>query len=252
MTFRNPLFAALDEDGPTLGCFLAVPSPVSAEQVAAVGFDYVGVDLQHGAIGYSDALSLFPIIQAGGAAPLARLNANDPNEIGKILDAGAHGVIVPLVNTAADAEQAVAACRFPPRGRRSFGPVRAATAMGSRDVADLEKVACFAMVETADGLANVDEIAAVPGLTGLYVGPADLALALGLTPGYEPDADEHRMATESIRTAAKRHGITAAVHCDGGACGTRRIAQGFDMVTLGTELAHLRKRLDAELQHARS
>lgn len=251
MTFHNPLLAALDQQRPALGCFLAIPSAVAAEQVATVGFDYVGVDLQHGAIGYSEALSLFPIIQAGGCAPLARLNANDPNEIGKILDAGAHGVIVPLVNTAEDAERAVAACRFPPRGRRSFGPVRAATAMGSREIADLEQVACFAMVETADGLANLDEIAAVPGLTGLYVGPADLALALGLSPAYEPAADEHRVATESIRTAAKRHGITAAVHCDGGACGTRRLAQGFDMVTLGTDLAHLRQRLDAELGHAR-
>lgn len=251
MTFENPLLAALDREGPTLGCFLAIPHAVSAEQVAAVGFDYIGVDLQHGAIGYSDALSLFPVIQAAGAAPLARLNANDANEIGKILDAGALGVIVPLVNTAEDAERAVAACRFPPRGRRSFGPVRAATAVGSRDIADLERVAVFAMVETADGLANVDEIAAVPGLTGLYVGPADLALALGLTPGYEPAAEEHYEATEKIRAAAERHGITAAVHCDGGACGTRRIAQGFDMVTLGTELAHLRKRLDEEHRRAR-
>lgn len=252
MTFRNSLLATLDGGGPAFGCFLAIPSAVAAEQVAAVGFDYVGVDLQHGAIGYSDALSLFPVIQAAGPAPLARVTANDPNEIGKVLDAGALGVIVPLIDSAEDAERAVAACRFPPRGRRSFGPVRAATAVGSRDITALEQVACFAMVETADGLANLDKIAAVPGLTGLYVGPADLALALGLEPSYEPPAEEHRKATETIRTAAKRHGISAAVHCDGGECASRRVAQGFDMVTLGTELAQLRRRLDGELRHVRS
>lgn len=155
------------------------------------------------------------------------------------------------MNNVEEAERAVAACRYPPRGRRSFGPIRAATAVGSRRTADLEAVACFLMVETVEGLGNVDEIAAVPGVDGLYIGPADLSLALGIEPAYEHDDDSHREAVRRIREACGRHGPVAAVHCDGGDCGGRRIAEGFRMITLGTEVVHARRRIEGEVARAR-
>lgn len=250
MTFENPLRAAWARGEVTRGAWCSSPSAVVAETIAASGYDYVCADLQHGAVDYADAVHMLQAISGQGATPIARVPANDAAMIGKILDAGALGVVVPLVSTAEDAARAVAACRFPPYGGRSYGPVRAATVTGSRDVRDLEQVVCAVMVETREGVANVDEIAAVPGLDAIYVGPADLALTLGLPPAYElPDA-EHIEAIERIRQACVRHGIVAGIHCVGGEMGTRRQAQGFQMITLVNDLGLIRAAGAAELELA--
>jgi 4-hydroxy-2-oxoheptanedioate aldolase len=218
--------------------------------VAAAGFDYVCVDMQHGAIGYSDAVHMLQAIGGQGVMPIVRVPANDPAVIGKVLDAGALGVVVPLVGSSAEAARAVAACRYPPRGGRSYGPVRAATVMGSRAIEDLERVFCAVMVETEDGLERVDEIAGTDGVSAVYVGPADLSLALGLPPAYEHEDPVHRTAIDRIRAACERHGIIAGIHCDGGAMASRRLQQGFRMVTVANDLATVRSGMAAELAAA--
>ena len=236
--------------GVARGVWCAAPSSVTAEAVAAVGFDYVCLDMQHGAIGYSDAVPMLQAISGQGATPIVRLAANDPAAIGRVLDAGALGVIVPMVGSAEEAARAVVACRYPPRGRRSYGPVRAATVMGTRAPRELEQVVCAVMVETEEGLERVDEIAGTDGVDAIYVGPADLSLALGLPPAYEHEAPAHREALERIRAACERHGIIAGIHCDGGAMAARRLQQGFRMVTVANDLVTLRAGVTAELAAA--
>lgn len=251
MTFTHPLHTIWQGGGVARGAWCTAPSSVTAETVAAAGFDYVCVDMQHGAIAFSDAIPMMQAISGRGAAPVVRVPANDPGLIGQALDGGALGVVVPLVGSADEAARAVAACRYPPRGVRSFGPVLAATVMGSRDVRDLERVLCAVMVETVDGLERVDEIAATDGVDAIYVGPADLALALGLPPAYERPEPQHAEAIERIRAACERNGIIAGIHCDGGAMAARRLEQGFRMVTVANDLAVLRTGVAAGLGASR-
>lgn len=246
----NALLDAWDRRETTYGLWCVVPSTVSAQNVAGRGFDYVCVDQQHGAIGYGDALPMYQVIGAQ-TTPIARVEWNDPGIIMKALDAGAQGVVVPLVSTADDAARAVAACRYPPRGIRSYGPVVAATMMGSRDTADLERVACIAMVETREGLENLDAIAATPGLDAIYVGPADLALGLGLPPAYEHDDREHADAITAIREACERHGIVPGIHAADGHMARRRVEEGFRMVTVGQDLSLVAAGASAALADAR-
>jgi 4-hydroxy-2-oxoheptanedioate aldolase len=252
MPFVNPLRKLWSSGGTAFGAWCATTSVVSAEAVAVAGYDYVCVDLQHGAVSYSDAVPMLVAIAGRGAAPICRVPANDPGVIGKVLDAGALGVVVPLVSSADEAARAVAACRYPPRGVRSFGPVRAATVIESRNVADLESVICAVMVETREGLDRVDEIAATPGLDVIYVGPADLALALGLAPGYERPEPEHDEAIRTIREACRRHGIVMGIHCDGGEMAARRLGQGVQMATVVNDLALVRAGAAAELALAKA
>lgn len=250
MAFENPLRVKWNQGEVVRGAWCTSPSAVVAEAVASSGYDYVCVDMQHGAVDYSDAVGMLQAIHAQGATPIARVPSNDLATIGKVLDAGALGVVVPLVNTAEEAAAAVAACRYPPYGGRSFGPVRASTVIGSRDPRDLEQIVVAVMVETREGLDNVDEIAATPGLDAIYVGPADLALALDLPPAYERPEVVHTEAIDTIREACVRHGVVPGVHCVGGEMGARRVAQGFRMTTLVNDLALVRSGASAELAAA--
>jgi 4-hydroxy-2-oxoheptanedioate aldolase len=252
MTFENPLTEAWRIGRATFGIWCMIPSSISTEMTAGLGFDYVCIDLQHGGIGYSDAVPMLQAARAAGVAAVARVQYNDPGEIMKMLDAGALGVIVPLVNNAEEAARAVDACRYPPVGNRSFGPLRASLVTGSRDPADLDQVVCLVMIETAEGLANVEAIASTPGLDGIYVGPSDLSLALGLAPGYERPEREHIEAIESIRAACERHGIISGIQCGGGDTAARRRAQGFQMVTVGTDASFLTTHAGRELAAARA
>lgn len=247
VTFVNPLREKWSGGDAVLGAWCSTTNALAAEAMAVAGYDYVCVDLQHGAVSYSDALPMLVAIAGRGAAPLCRVPVNDAAAIGKVLDAGALGVIVPLVNTAADAARAVAACRYPPRGVRSFGPVRAASVMGTRDVADLERVVCAVMVETRAGLDNLAAIAATPGIDAIYVGPSDLALGLGLPPGLERPEPEHDAAIAAIRDACAQNGIVMGIHTSSGALAARRLGQGARMVTVVSDLDLVRAGAATEL-----
>jgi 4-hydroxy-2-oxoheptanedioate aldolase len=248
----NPLREIWGAGGTAFGLWSVVPGSFGAEILSRTGVDYVCVDQQHGIIGYDAMVPMLQAIDAGGAAPITRVLSGDPYGIMKSLDAGAWGVIVPLVNSAADARSAVAACRYPPRGVRSFGPSRAAGVIGSGDPEVLEReVVCFVMVETREALDRVDEIASTPGLDGIYVGPSDLALSLGLPPTLEIGEDEHAEAIERVREACARNGIAAGIQAPSGEWARRHAEAGFDMVTVATDASLLRGAALAELAAVR-
>src|SRR5262249_44077578 len=167
----------------TLG-WLSVSHGFAAEVMARQGFDALCVDMQHGTTDMSDVWPMLQAISQTDTVPVVRVPWNDPATIMKALDLGAYGIIVPLINTAEDAAKAVAACRYPPVGMRSSGPVRAVHYGGADYLAKAnDEIVVMAMIETKEGLANLDAICATKGLDAVYIGPADLSFALGLPPG---------------------------------------------------------------------
>jgi 4-hydroxy-2-oxoheptanedioate aldolase len=236
---------------PALGFWNSIGDTLLVEALAAAKPDYVCIDMQHGGAHEGNLVSLVQAVDAGGSAPLVRVAENNPALIAKALDAGARGVVIPLVESGAEAAAAVAACRYPPNGRRSFGPFRASMHADTSDPRQLEQVACVVMVETRAGIDNLADIAAADGLTGVYVGPSDLSLALGLAPG-SIDAPEFVAVLEEIRVACERHGVVAGIHCYDGQIAARYIEQGFGMVTVTVDLRLLRPALAHELADARA
>ena len=209
---RDRLDACWKEDRPAFGLWGSIPSSLTAELAAAIGFDYVCVDLQHGGADEERMVAMFSALEARGAVPFARVLSNEPWMVNRVLDLGAVGVIVPLVGSAAEAKRAVSGCRYPPRGARSYGPLRAALTVGSADPERLAAGAlCFVMVETREGLDNVEAIAATPGLDGIYIGPSDLSIGLGRDPGHGGDLLE--TAITRVREACAAAGIVAGMHC---------------------------------------
>lgn len=248
----NPLKRAWEEGRTAFGLWASMPGFFGAEILGGAGADYVCVDQQHGLIGYDTMTPMLGAIEAAGSAALTRVLSNDPFEIMKSLDAGARGVIVPLVNSPEEAASAVAACRYPPRGVRSYGPVRASGVIGSKDPEDLDgEVLCIVMVETREALERVDGISATPGLDGVYVGPTDLALSLGLAPTLEPSEEAHLAAIRRIREACHRHGVAAGIHAGSGDWARRHARAGFDMVTVATDATLLGEAASRELGAAR-
>jgi 4-hydroxy-2-oxoheptanedioate aldolase len=238
------------------GMWAGIPTSLTAELSAAAGYDYVCVDLQHGLSDEATMVSMFQATQAGGAAPFARLAWNEPWLIMRALDLGAVGVILPLIDNAAEARKAVESCRYPPVGRRSYGPVRAELVMGTAAPDELGgDVLCIAMIETRDGIDNLEEIAATPGLDGLYIGPSDLSIALGLAPGAvvaDPSQDRPALAEaiERIRQVCDAHGLIAGMHCGSGAVAQHYASQGFRLLTVAVDTSLYKAAIRRELNAA--
>ncbi len=236
----------------TQGMFCSIGSSFSAEIVASAGYDYACVDLQHGALDYSSMLPMLQAIAMHDVAPFVRVSWCESWMIMQALDAGATGVIVPMIDTADDAAAAVSACRYPPHGTRSFGPTRVSIAAGTASPDDLGRIACVPMIETEQGYKNLDRIAATPGVDGLYVGPGDLALSMGLPPRPERPIPEHEAAIRTIREACLDNGIVAGIHCTSGAEARRRREEGFVMISVGNDAALLKKSAGDALMAARA
>lgn len=224
------------EGKPVLNGWLSIANPFTAEIMAGQGYDAMTIDLQHGFVGYEAATAMLQAMKASPVTPMVRVPWLSAGDIMKALDAGALGIICPMINSRAEAEQLVSYMRYPPHGQRSFGPTRAVIAHGADygQKADAE-VLCFAMIETADGMKNLDEIVTTPGLDGVYIGPADLTL--GLTgrkypTGFDREEPEMVDAIKTILAKAHAAGIRACLHCGNGAYAAKAIGWGFDMVTL--------------------
>ena len=240
---------------PVLNGWLSTSSPFVAEIMAAAGYDSLTIDLQHGLVGYEAATAMLQAMRASGVAPIVRAPWLDPSDIMKALDAGAVGVICPMIDNAAQAAQLVSAMRYPPDGLRSFGPTRANIAYGG-DYGDRanEAVVCLAMIETAEGFANVDAICATPGLDGLYVGPSDLTL--GLTGRKYPtglDREEPDMieAIKHVLAAAHKAGIKAGIHCGSAEYAGKALGWGFDLVTVSNDVRLLAAAAQKTIAEAR-
>lgn len=237
-----------------VGYWSVMECPIAAEWLAHLGWDYIALDVQHGLMGYAGMLSnLTAIDAAGGPAGLVRVEANSPVAIGRALDAGAAGVIVPLINTPEEAAAAVASAKYPPNGIRSYGPMRSQLRVGPTPADADRDTVVLAMIETRDGLDNVEKICAVEGLSGVYVGPSDLRLALGGVDSKDPSVDqEFESALAHIRTTAEAAGIAAGIHTADGQSAARRLAEGFTLATVASDLVHLKAASAAHLEAARA
>jgi len=235
----------------TLGAWCMMPGALGVEIVAGQGFDWVVIDMQHGCMGYDDALAMIRAADGAGACPVVRVTVNEPGLIGRALDSGALGIIVPMVNCAADARRAVDACLYPPLGVRSLGPVRVALRDGPEySLAANGRIAVIPMIETADALANVDEIAATPGVSALFVGPFDLSLSLGLPPGDNDGSPEFDDALRRVLSACGQFGLAAAVFSNPRVA-PLRIEQGFQMISVTMDTLALASTTKASLADAK-
>lgn len=181
-----------------------------------------------------------------------RVPWNEPGIIGKSLDAGARGIIVPMVNTRASAEAAVRACRYAPAGGRSFGPARVSRQEGPGYYPRAnDDVSVIPMIETVEALENLDGILSVPGVDAIYVGPSDLSVSLGLPPANNDGVAAFDEAYAAILDACRRHGVIAGCHTLSELC-QRRIEQGFQMITITSDTTALARGLESELARART
>ena len=237
---RNRIRSCWKEGRAAVNFWLSMPGTVSAEIAARQDLDGVTVDLQHGLVDYSNALPMLQVMSLGQATPMARVPWLEPGIIMKLLDAGSLGIICPMVNSAEEAQRLVGYCSYAPQGERSFGPTRALPLYGPdyQKVAN-EEIIILAMVETKSALANVADISATAGLTGVYIGPSDLALSLGCEPKLDHDDPKVVEAIETILGAAKAAGIRAGIHCGSSVYARKMIALGFDLVTVGSDVRML-------------
>lgn len=248
----NKALADWREGRQTVGGWLSIGNAYTAELMAHMGFDWLCIDMQHGMVGYENLKQMLPAIATTSVTPLVRVPWNDPAVIMKTLDAGAYGVIVPMVNSRQEALNAVSACRYPPVGQRSFGPIRAALYAGKGYAREANhQIACIAMIETRQALDNLEDIVTTPGLDGVYIGPADLALALGLAPVGDNDDPAHAAAIMRIFEISRSNGLAVGIHTWSATYTRRYLEQGFQFVTLGSDSGFMAKSAMAELRVVR-
>lgn len=232
----NTLRTLWQQNRAAINGWLAIPSSFCAEVMAHQGWDTLTIDMQHGVVDYAQMVTMLQAISTTPTVPIVRVPWLEPGIVMKSLDAGAYGIICPMVNTREDAQRLVAYTHYAPRGTRSFGPVRATLYAGAdyAHKAD-ETIVVFAMIETGQALDNLDSILSVEGLDAVYIGPSDLSLALGCRPVFDDVDPPVAQAMAHILARAKAHGVRAGVHNGVPAVAKARAAMGFDLVTLGSD-----------------
>ncbi len=246
--FKNRLLQGL---APFNG-WLHLPDSIAAEVMSRAGWDSLTVDMQHGLMGYDTALAMLQAISTTDTPALVRVPANDPALIMRMLDAGALGVVCPLVNSAAEARQLVAACRYPPQGVRSNGPVRAALRYGADYTPRANAaVLTLAMVETREGFEALEDILQTPGLDGVYVGPSDLSFSYRGFPELDHRQGEMRDKIQHIANRAHAHGKLAGIYCGSPAYALEALGMGFHLTSVQSDLRFLQMGAQAALQQLR-
>ncbi|MGJ3238019.1 MAG: HpcH/HpaI aldolase family protein [Anaerolineae bacterium] len=233
---KNPLRKIWSEDGVVINGWLHIPNTWSAEVMANAGWDSIVVDMQHGMHSMESAIQLLQAISTTPTVPLARVNWNTPGEIMRLLDAGAYGIICPMIDTSEQCEAFVGACRYPPDGYRSLGPTRASVVMGV-DYAQHanDEILTIAMVETAESLRNIDEIASVEGLDMIFVGTGDLRLSLTGSIGFDSDDVQVDKALDTILDACQRNNLVAGLFTASADYAAKMVKRGFRFVTVKTD-----------------
>jgi 4-hydroxy-2-oxoheptanedioate aldolase len=237
---------------PTFGGWCTSGSAFTAEIMATQGFDFVTLDVQHGLYGYESVVSAIRAVDTTPAVPIVRVPSGDPAFAGKLLDAGAQGIIFPMIETADDAEGAVKACRYHPRGARSFGPARAGLRFG-RDPDVLGGLAlCIVMIETSRSIENLPQIVSVEGIDAVFIGPADLAITYGMPPAAEPVPGVHADAIELVRQTARNAGLGVGLPCATGEYAAKMAAAGYTLLPIGADAQWVTQTARAELAIVRS
>ena len=238
---KNKVKEMMKAGKPVINGWLQIPSTVSAEVMAHQGWDSLTIDMQHGLVDYTNALPMLQTISTTDVTPLARVNWNEPGQIMKILDAGAYGIICPMVSNKKEAENFVKACMYPPLGYRSYGPIRGLV-YGGADYAEKanEEILKFAMIETKESLENLDDIMKTSGLDGIYIGPADLSLAIGEKPSFDkPEGDPVYDVIMKILDHAKKNNIIAGIQNGQPEYAEKMIKKGFQLVTIGSDQRYM-------------
>ena len=234
---RNKIKQLWSEGKAAVNGWLAIPNGFSAEVMAQAGWDSLTVDLQHGVQDYLSMVTCYQAIGSHPVLPMVRVPWNEPGIIGKVLDGGAYGVICPMVNTKAEAEALVSYMRYPPKGKRSNGPIRAGI-YGVYDAADNyqstanDEILCIPMIETQEAVDNLDAILDVPGIDAVYIGPSDLGFSMGLVPKLDRDEPEIVKIYEKVLAATKKRGLQAGIHTGSAEYAAKAIGMGFRLVTL--------------------
>lgn len=255
MMVPNGILKLWAEGKPVINGWLSTDSAFVAEIMAAQGYDSLTIDVQHGFSGFDAAKVMLQAMRASGVTPMVRVPWLDPADIMKALDAGAYGIICPMVNNRAEAERFVSYMRYPPNGVRSFGPTRVTFSAGADYGQHADKnVLGFAMIETKEAMDNLDEIVSTPDLDGVYIGPADLTL--GLTgrkypTGFDREEPEMVDAIKRVLNAAHKAGIRAALHNGTAAYAAKAIQWGFDLVTISNDVRLLAGAAAASVTEAR-
>ncbi len=233
----NKLKQAWQEGRSTINGWLAIPNGFSAEVMAQAGWDSVTVDLQHGVQDYLSMVTCFQAMQSHPVLPMVRVPWNEPGIVGKVLDAGAYGVICPMINTADEARQFISYCKYPPRGARSNGPIRAGIygEAGSYQTTANDDILCLPMIETKQAVDNLDSILDVEGVDAIYIGPSDLGFSYGLVPKLDREEPEIMAIYDRFLKETSKRGQKACVHCGDPAYAKRMIAMGFALVTIGND-----------------
>lgn len=256
---KNTIKEIWARGGAVLNGWCSIPSSFSAEIMAHQGFDSITIDMQHGLVDYTDAVTMLQAISTTDVIPLTRVPWSDPARLMKILDAGSYGVICPMINTPEDAEALVRACKYPPWGFRSFGPIRAkyyggGSAHGGGDYHEFadEETLVIPQIETREAIRNLDRILDVRGIGAIYIGPSDLSMALGLEPRKGQTDPEFIEAIETILAAAKCHGIPAGIHTNSVDTAVQMIQRGFQLTSLQSDDRFLMQRAKQEVDAVRS
>ena len=234
---KNKLKEIIKNGKAVINGWLQIPNSFSAEVMAKQGWDSLTIDMQHGVVDYPNALQMLQAISTTDTVPMTRVNWNEPGQIMKILDAGSYGVICPMVSNKDQAEKFVQACMYPPAGYRSFGPIRGMLYGGS-DYGDYanDELLKIAMIETKEALDNLDAIMTTPGVDGIYIGPADLSLAINEKPSFDKsENDPVYSVIMKILEHAKKNNIFAGIHNMTPEYAQKMIEKGFQLVTVGSE-----------------
>ena len=238
---KNKLKQLFKEGKAAINGWLQIPSSYSAEIMSHQGWDSLTIDMQHGVVDYLNAVQMLQAISTTDVVPMVRVNWNEPGQIMKILDAGAYGVICPMISNKEQAEKFVQACMYPPNGYRSVGPTRGFMYGGSDYVDHANnEILKIAMIETNEAMQKLDEIMNTPGVDGIYIGPADLSLAINQKPSFDnPEGSPQYKKIVEILEHAKKNNIAAGIHNATAEYAQQMIDIGFNLVTVGTDQSSL-------------
>ena len=234
MARPNGVREAWQQGRAVINSWCGIPSSFSAEVMASMGWDSLVVDMQHGMIEYQTMVTMLQAFSTTDVVPLVRVPWNDPAHIQKALDAGAYGIICPMINNRAEAEKFVSSMRYAPLGSRSSGPIRAALYGGADYHAKAnDSVVALGMIETVEAMENLDQILSVKGLDAIYVGPSDLSISHGYPPGGDKPDEWMMAALKKVLDGCKRHNVQPGIHCGSPTYAKRMIDMGFTFVTVG-------------------
>lgn len=235
----NPVRAKLKQGQPSIGTWLTLPDPLAARMMARVGFDWLTVELEHTPTSLETAATIFTIVSAAGSVPLVRVPWNSAENIKRVLDTGAWGIVVPMVNSRAEAEAAVAAARYAPRGTRSIGgqlhAVNFDTDPATYYARANDEILVVVMIEHVRAVEAADEILSVPGIDVVFIGPNDLHHSMGKPPAFESDDPDFTQALARVLKLARKHGVAPGLHVVDAAAAQRRIAEGFQFIAVASE-----------------